>query len=137
MALGWLLIMFISPVISQGNFLGNVCMYLYMYGMYAFSNINHYTCTLQKQIGCFNHRVVTLVASWRDSGYERFTVIGRLIALCNPRGSQPSSFYNHSTPTTLVREPPARIKDMKVSYCNFKSHSVVETTNLFLQCDTL
>jgi len=27
----------------------------------------------------FNHRVATLVASWRDSGYERFTVIGRLI----------------------------------------------------------
>ena len=54
------------------------------------------TTTLQKQIGCFNHWVVTLVASWRDSGYESFVVIGRLFALCNPRGSQTRSSYNHN-----------------------------------------
>ena len=36
--------------------------------------------TLQKQSGCFNHRVVILVAvKLKDSGYERFTLY-RLIA---------------------------------------------------------
>ena len=36
--------------------------------------------TLQKQNGCFNHRVVILVAvKLKDSGYERFTLY-RLIA---------------------------------------------------------
>ena len=33
-----------------------------------------YICTLQKQSGCFNQRVATLVAvKMKDSGYEMFT----------------------------------------------------------------
>ena len=35
--------------------------------------------TLQKQIGCFSHRVVILVAvKLKDSGYERFTLVLQL-----------------------------------------------------------
>ena len=37
--------------------------------------------SLQKQVGCFNDRVVPwLQTNWRDSGYERFALVLRLIA---------------------------------------------------------
>jgi len=32
--------------------------------------------TAKKQVGCFNHRVVTLFAdNWSDWGYERFALV--------------------------------------------------------------
>ena len=55
---------------------------------------------LQKQVGCFNHRVVTMVADklkrmWLD---ERFALE---IRIKQPKGQLPSSSYNHNTLKTL------------------------------------
>ena len=53
--------------------------------------------TLQKQVGCFNHRVVTMVADrqWLPDWY------GSLIAQSNPRCMQQLNLaYNHMNTTT-------------------------------------
>ena len=56
--------------------------------------------TLNKHVGCFNHRVVTKVADkLRDSGYERFAIETNCIR--QPNRQLPSSSYNHNTLTTL------------------------------------
>ena len=72
--------------------------------------------TLQKQVGCFNHRVVTLVAeNWRDSGYESFTLVLKSNCIRQPKMPLSSSSYNHNTLTALrtsVRESPACIRSM-------------------------
>ena len=81
--------------------------------------------SLQKQVGCFNHRVVTLVADyWRDSGDERFALVLMTTVLMTtgncirqPKTQLPSSSHNSlTTLRTSVRESPACIKSMKVPY---------------------
>ena len=52
-----------------------------------FGHVRNYT--LQKQVGCFNHRVVTLV----DSHYETNCIR-------QPKRQPPSSSYNHNALTT-------------------------------------
>ena len=85
--------------------------------------------TLQKQVGCFNHRVVTLVAD----GLERQCMVmrgllwyWRLIAQGNPRGSCPvhltTTIYTFITLRTSVISSPSYIKTMTVPFCYFEEN---------------
>ena len=56
--------------------------------------------TLQKQVGCFNHKV-WLQTSWRDGGYERFALVWKSNCIRQPKIQLPSSSYNHNILTTL------------------------------------
>ena len=74
--------------------------------------------TLQKQVGFYNNKMVTLVAiqmshqlvclhdqnvcthtSWRDSGYEKFTLVWKTNCIRQPKRQLSSSSYNHSSYT--------------------------------------
>ena len=60
-------------------------------------------CTLQKQVSCFNHRVVTMVTD----KLRRLVMRSSLLVLntnCirQPRRQLPSSSYNHNALTTLI-----------------------------------
>ena len=58
--------------------------------------------TLKKQVGCFNHRVVTTVADkLKRPGYERFALVLENNCIRQPNRQLPSSSYNHNTLTTL------------------------------------
>ena len=49
-----------------------------------------FECSLHKQIGCFNHWVVTLVAArWGDSCYERFTLVIETNCIRQPENKLP------------------------------------------------
>ena len=58
---------------------------------------------LQKQLGCFNNRVVTLVADiWRDSGYDRLdALVLKTNCIRQPKMHLPGLSYNQNTLTTL------------------------------------
>ena len=59
-------------------------------------------CLLKKQVGCFNHRVVTTVADkLKRSGYDRFALVLETNCIRQPNRQLPSSSYNHNTLTTL------------------------------------
>ena len=70
----WLL--YIKVVIACSLIHGGVTPHEDVQCMHARGRMHVRMHALQKQIGCFNHRVVTLVAvKLKDSGYERFTLV--------------------------------------------------------------
>ena len=78
-------------------------------------------CILQKH-GCFNHRVVTLVADklkkrWFNNR-ELYFGIEEYSCIRQPKGQLPSSSYNHNTLKTLITSSIPSSGYMKVCYCN-------------------
>ena len=113
------------------------------------------TIALQKPGCCFNHRLVTLQTNWRDSGYERFTLVLETKCTRQPKRQLPSSSYNHNTLKTVITSvfPSPGYKFLTATLkcicndsftdvlsvlcqlvCNHSNYSVVRTTNSFLQC---
>ena len=92
---------------------------------YKHSGVSQTHTSLQKQGGCFNHRVVTMVTD----KLERHCMVmrGLLLALetnyiRQPKEQLPGSSYNHNTLKafiTSVIPSPGYIKSMKVPHCNF------------------
>ena len=60
-----------------------------------------------------------LQTSWRDSGYERFTLVWKTNYIRQPKRQLASSSYNHNTLTTLRTYV---IKSMEVPYYDFEVH---------------
>ena len=57
--------------------------------------------TLQNQVGCFSHRVVTLVAYTQERRqYERITLVWKTNCIRQPQRQMSSSSYNHNKLTT-------------------------------------
>ena len=70
----------------------------------------------------FNHRVVTMVAD-DSSSYKRFALVWMSNCIRQSMQDVAAQFIIHInhcfTLRTIVREPPACIRSMKGSYCNF------------------
>ena len=85
-----------------------------------------------------------LQTNWRDSGHDRFALILKTNCIRQPNRWLPTSSYNHHTLTTfrtssllvclmqLVFSSKANLLSLQF-VCNQGNHSVVKTTNSFLQ----
>ena len=70
--------------------------------------IHAHTISLQKQVGCFNIRLVTMVADkLKSSGYDRFALVWKTIYLGQLTQQLPSSSYNHNILTPTVHQQPS------------------------------
>ena len=73
----------------------------------SYSSYHAYTSlsmhiSLQKQVGCFNHRVVTMVADKLKRHWLRgLLLVFKPKCIKQPNKQLPSSSYKHNTPTTL------------------------------------
>ena len=67
--------------------------------------IHAHTISLQKQVGCFNIRLVTMVADkLKSSGYDTFALVWKTIYLRQLTQQLPSSSYNHNILTPTVHQ---------------------------------
>ena len=64
---------------------------------FSYRSTRHASCTA-KQVGCFNHRVVTMVADKLQRQW--FALVLETNCIRQPKGQLPSSPYNHNTLTT-------------------------------------